>query len=668
MGEQFFLSLQQNIKLFLWLPILCAIFRAIFIAIYHPYQNLQGKGRTIWECFRFGFWWGLDINAYQLLVLLGLVTLPGLLIPNYTELAGLVVNTVVSMIIYAAFAGKLIFYKHFQDTYNYMVHYGNHADKNNLIDIFFNQDKGWWVLAGFIPVGFISCLASMALTALPSIPYPSFESTISEGFAAFGFLLLYVLAYYWLHYGGTLNHRNKPEWDTVPTIVKEDIFFAKATIDDLEALKLVRKIPLVAEQMKSDDELTSNIDRIMPNTGWDTLDNPLYAFQREAKGARITKPKHIFLIVGESIPQWTMDPLYMPFNICPGLRAFAADSHTVGISNFLPAGNVSRPSISSLMCGIYDGGMELNEKESFWHHTLPTALPHQIKKLGYQTIYWYGGNSSSGNFTKYGKAQGFDRIENATDFCGPDAPQTWLGVYDHVFLEKTAELINNIDESTFHFVYTTTNHGPYKLSDKPIDFDAHRDLPGVSEDILNRKKDNEGLAIYKYSDKAIFDFVERMKEKFPDSLFIVTGDHSSLIWRGINNTSFLQRDYTVRERFNTVFYMQHPELSKNTISASIGTHLNIMPTIIEAVAPKGFTYYSALPSLFEDQPPVHVTPYQWITSTMVGDVREDYGQLHEYTGGPAEYIRPVDNHATEAISWRSLSAWMMKWYSARKSV
>ena len=36
-----------------------------------------------------------------------------------------------------------------------------------------------------------------------------------------------------------MNHRNKPEWDVVPTIVKEDIFFAKATIDDLEALKLV---------------------------------------------------------------------------------------------------------------------------------------------------------------------------------------------------------------------------------------------------------------------------------------------------------------------------------------------------------------------------------------------------------------------------------------------
>ena len=662
MGEQFFLSLQQNIKLFLWMPILCAIFRAIFIGVYHPYETLKGKGHIIRTCFTFGFWWGMDINAYQLLILLVLGTLPFLAFPDYYMMAAIVLNTVLSCIIYAAFAGKMQFYKHFNDTYNYMLHYGKHADKKNLIDIFFNQDKGWWVLAGFIPVAAISYGASTLLSAIPSIPYPHFESNIAAGASAFGFLVIYVVIYYWLHYGGTLNHRNKPEWDVVPTIVKEDIFFAKATIDDLEALKLVRKTPLTAAQMKSDEELVEDVNHLMPCRDWQTLDNPLHAFKRVAKGARIAKPKHIFLIVGESIPQWSMDPLYMNFNICPGLREFAADVHTACVPNFLPAGNVSRPSISSLISGIYDSGMELNEKEIFWNNTLPTALAAQIKRLGYQTIYWYGGNSSSGNFTKYGKAQGFDRIENATEFCGPQAPQTWLGVYDHVFLEEAAKRIVAMDEPTFHFVYTTTNHGPYKLEDKYLDFDARRDLPGVGDDILNRKDSNKGLATYKYCDKAIFDFVDAMKAKFPDSLFIITGDHSNLFGE-FNNTSFLHRDYTMREIRNTVFYMQHPELSQTSLHASIGTHLSIMPTIIEAIAPKGFEYYAAVPSAFDEQPDVHVTPYQWITSDMVGDVLGDYGQYQTYTAEPSEYIRPIDNHAQDAEYWRSLSAWMMKFYA-----
>ena len=50
----------------------------------------------------------------------------------------------------------MIFYKHFHDTYNYMVHYGNHAEKRNLIDVFFNQDRGILVILGLIPITFIS--------------------------------------------------------------------------------------------------------------------------------------------------------------------------------------------------------------------------------------------------------------------------------------------------------------------------------------------------------------------------------------------------------------------------------------------------------------------------------------------------------------------------------
>ena len=63
MGEQFFLSLQQNIKLFFWLPILCAIFRAAFIVGYHPYQKLDDKWAIIRKCFSFGFWFKLCYDS-----------------------------------------------------------------------------------------------------------------------------------------------------------------------------------------------------------------------------------------------------------------------------------------------------------------------------------------------------------------------------------------------------------------------------------------------------------------------------------------------------------------------------------------------------------------------------------------------------------------------------
>ena len=542
-----------------------------------------------------------------------------------------------------------------------MVHYGKHAEKNNLIDVFFNQDRGLLVLVGFIPVAIISWLAGSVFLSLPSIPYPAMDNTWMTVVWNILLVIVSVVGFYWFRYGGTLSHDDKPEWDTIPTVVKEDIFFARATVPDLCALETVYKNPLRSEYTASEEDIDNAINRVVPceyKDNWHELDNPLYAFKKFAKGPKITKPKHIFFIVGESIPQWSLDETHKSLNVCTGLWNFKEQSHTVQIPNFLPAGNVSRPSIVSLMSGIYDAGLEINERESFWKGAFPTSFAYQMKQLGYQTIYWYGGNASYGNFNHFGKAQGFDKVESASIFCGPDAPKTWVGVYDHVFLENIEQQIKSIDEPTFHFIYTTSNHGPYKMEDSLLDYNPEKVMPDVGEDLCSNKTRNKELATYRYSDKAIFNFVKSMKDAYPDSLFVVTGDHSNL-FGSLNNTSLIHRDYTLRDTFCTVGLLQHPELDNTMIATQKGTHMSLMPTIIEAIAPKGFEYYSITPSLFEAQPETLVTPYQWITDTMMGDVRMDYGESNIPSSEPVEQIRPIDNHADEARDWTLLTTWLI---------
>ena len=664
MSEQFFLSLQQNIELMIWVPILSTIFRLIFMRVYNPYSTWTGRWKSVLGALRYGFWWGMDFDAYVFLVPLVLVTIPALWFDTYhqyEDMVRLIGLTIYSCVVYAAFAGKMIFYKHFHDTYNYMVHYGKHAEKHNLIDVFFNQDRGALVLVGFIPVAIISWFVGHALLSLPSIPYPVIDSTWMTVVWNILLVIVSVIGFYWFRYGGTLSHDDKPEWDTIPTIVKEDLFFARATVPDLCALETVYKHPLRSEYTVSEEDINHAVSRVVPSEykeNWHELDNPLYAFKRIAKGPKITKPKHIFFIVGESIPQWSLDETHKSLSICPGLWNFKEQSHTVQIPNFLPAGNVSRPSIVSLMSGIYDAGLEINERESFWKGAFPTSFAHQMKQLGYRTIYWYGGNASYGNFNHFGKAQGFDKVESASIFCGPDAPKTWVGVYDHVFLENIEQQIKSIDEPTFHFIYTTSNHGPYKMEDSLLDYDPEKVMPDVGEDLRSNKTRNKELATYRYSDKATFNFVKSMKYAYPDSLFVVTGDHSNL-FGSLNNTSLIHRDYTLRDTFCTVCLLQHPELEDNMIVTKKGTHMSIMPTIIEAIAPKGFEYYSITPSLFEEQPETLVTPYQWMTDTMMGDVRMDYGESNVPSTEPVEQVRPIDNHADEARNWTLLTTWLI---------
>ena len=650
----------------IWAPVLATLFRIIFMIVYNPYSSWKGRWQSAIGALRYGFWWGMDFDAYVFLLPLVLITIPALWFDGFHELEDsirLIALTIYSCVLYAAFAGKMIFYKHFHDTYNYMVHYGNHAEKRNLIDVFFNQDKGILVLLGFIPISILSWYMGTLLLSLPSIPYP--VSYLTDTWMAVGWNIILVIlstvGFYWLRYGGTLSHDDKPEWDTIPTVVKEDIFFARATVPDLCALETVYKNPLRSEYTASEEDINDAIKRIVPNEykeKWQQLNNPLYAFKKIAKGPKISKPKHIFFIVGESIPQWSLDETHKLLNICPGLWKFKSQPHTVQIPNFLPAGNVSRPSIVSLMSGIYDAGLEINERESFWKGAFPTSFAHQMKRLGYQTIYWYGGNASYGNFNHFGKAQGFDRVESASKFCGSDAPKTWVGVYDHVFLENIEQQIKSINEPTFHFIYTTSNHGPYKIEDSLLDYDPEKVMPDVGEDLRSNKTRNKELATYRYSDKAIFKFVEAMKKAFPDSLFIVTGDHSNL-FGSLNNTSLIRRDYSLRDTFCTVALLQHPDLNQDMIVNLKGTHMSLMPTIIEAIAPKGFEYYSITPSLFDDQPETLVTPYQWITDDLMGDVRSDYGESNTPSAEPIEPVRPIENHADNARDWSLLTTWLI---------
>ena len=145
-----------------------------------------------------------------------------------------------------------------------MVHYGKHAEKNNLIDVFFNQDRGLLVLVGFIPVAIISWLAGSAFLSLPSIPYPTFESTWMTVLWNIFLVIVSVIGFYWFRYGGTLSHDDKPEWDTIPTVVKEDIFFARAILLVFFDLETIYNLPLPSELFTSVNVINHPFIRFVP--------------------------------------------------------------------------------------------------------------------------------------------------------------------------------------------------------------------------------------------------------------------------------------------------------------------------------------------------------------------------------------------------------------------
>ncbi len=661
MFSTFYYGLQQDVKLLCIAPAVCALFRLVFILMYGGYSSIAGQWKKFYHCFRYGFWWGMDWNGYTLLYPMILVSLPGAFFPDWfargdqLRTVGLCVYLAV---LYAAFVGKLIYYYHYRDIYNKTLWMGKNADKKNLLDIFFNQNHGVLVLLSFIPFLFACYHLTKLWLATPVLPYPEFSSdAVRYAFNA-AVVIAAVVLFYYCRYGGSLNHAKKPEWDEIPTIVKEDIFLAKATMDDLVTLEIVWKHPPHDLLNHTDEDSAPRIDAVMPSPGWREEDHPLALFSRTAAGPRITPPKHIFYLLAESYEQAPLDPPYASLHIADGGKRFCADPHAFTVRNFLSAGLLSQPSLVSLILGVYDAGLEFNEAETFWHGTLPTALPVQLRKLGYRTEFWYGGELNWGSLQHFLPAAGFDAMHGAPDFCPPDAPRTWLGVYDHVFLSEAGKKIREKDDGTptLHFLYTTSNHGPYTIPVASYGYSIENVMPDAPEGVRSSHMAQRKLGCYWYTDWALFRFIDEMKELYPDSLFIVTGDHAMRALPfdcGISH----RKQPTLREHAGDFFALSHPELSRYLFAGNtIGGHMNIFPTLMELIAPKGHPYLSLFPPLTEKLESV-VTPHHWLTETQIGTFDDNRVQDLD---ADTETDEPSDGGALrkERDGWCELSGWL----------
>ena len=150
-----------------------------------------------------------------------------------------------------------------------------------------------------------------------------------------------------------------------------------------------------------------------------------------------------------------------------------------------------------------------------------------------------------------------------------------------------------------------------------------------------------------------------MRQAYPDSLFILTGDHSIDMSPVLGKTSLMGRDCNLRERHSPVLLVNHWELDAHSLADNtIGGHMNIAPTIFELIAPAGFTYYSLYPSLLEPIDHV-VSPYHWLRKDAYGSYSQDFYQPGPAvrTGRPERGTKP---YTEEREAWMDLTGYLVR--------
>lgn len=217
-------------------------------------------------------------------------------------------------------------------------------------------------------------------------------------------------------------------------------------------------------------------------------------------------------------------------------------------------------------------GYDFREKASYFFPYEFTgsfgSLPRILGSEGYRHFFFAGFRQRIDEFVSFTSNQGFRAFgyEQLVPRLGEraDSSGNTLGLYDHVLFELAAdELLAEPGPFTIE-IMTGTSHSPWKVPDGFEDGDLSPEL-----------------ATFRYVDRAIADFVARLRREradFAATLFVITGDHTSLL-----------HGQGGGERLRVPLVLWSPHLAERRDAwthrqALRASHVDILPTILGRIA------------------------------------------------------------------------------------
>jgi phosphoglycerol transferase MdoB-like AlkP superfamily enzyme len=315
-------------------------------------------------------------------------------------------------------------------------------------------------------------------------------------------------------------------------------------------------------------------------------DNVSQIIEISAQGNTIHKPKQIFLVIMESYDSWSLMEKYQPFGFSENLSKIAENG--THFTNFLPSYNATFFAYGTIVSGIPYCGVNISLIGTL-NDPYISSIFTQFKKLGYKTNLFYGGFLSWENIGEFTKYQGCEKIYSGIDAGGKSDSGDW-GVEDEKLFDLVLKNINP-DEYTFNLILTSSYHPPYAIDiyKKGFPYKFPVDFPAEVREYYDKGMTMQELGHLWYGDYAIGRFMKTAEKKYGEGLFCFTGDHYG--------RRFINHSPNLYERSSVPFILYGKGIPKGK-NKTPGSHVDIMPTLLELIAPKGFKYYSFGSSLF----------------------------------------------------------------------
>lgn len=141
-------------------------------------------------------------------------------------------------------------------------------------------------------------------------------------------------------------------------------------------------------------------------------------------------------------------------------------------------------------------------------------LTKDLKKIGYNTAFYYGGDVDFANLRSYLTLAGFDKIVCKDSFPPSTYNAKW-GVHDHIVFDKLFNDISHSKGPFFKTYFTLSNHDPFDVPMKTV--------------FAGKDDDNKFLNSAYYTDQCIGNFVRRAKKApwWKNTVIIFVADHGS---------------------------------------------------------------------------------------------------------------------------------------------
>ncbi|MBO5650288.1 MAG: LTA synthase family protein, partial [Selenomonas sp.] len=335
-------------------------------------------------------------------------------------------------------------------------------------------------------------------------------------------------------------------------------------------------------------------------------DNLDVYLQKNVQQGTDTPPRHVFVILSESLANWPLLAKYMDIPIAEELRALIAEGDTDYCPTFLPNGASTVSAVTGTVAGVADANLYLTTMPESFAAPYPTASAPQMARLGYETNFFYAGPATWERIGAFTQAQGFQHFYSRGDFG--DVPGSVWGCEDECLYANIMERLT--DAPSFNIILNASNHSPYDVDVEAKGFDKEKVRAALPAAYQQDEELLQELGHYWYAQRELVKFVREVKAQYPDSLFILVGDHG--------DRYNIEKQPDMYVRYGIPFIVTGQGIHKGTLLAdSAGSQIDIFPTLMELTAPKG-TNYMALGQSLTTTSTKGVNYGFWITRTAIG--------------------------------------------------